>query len=73
LDGNEKSKRAVESDVASFRQSWNRPKWHILVQYAKTEDPYSGLMGWRIWMLLNIHHSLFCWRGGQTKDRGIRT
>lgn len=34
LDGNEKEKRAVESDVTAFRKSWNRPKWHILVDYA---------------------------------------
>ncbi|MET0073388.1 hypothetical protein A3197_02825 [Candidatus Thiodiazotropha endoloripes] len=32
LDGHEKSKTAVESDVADFRQSWKRPKWHIFVQ-----------------------------------------
>lgn len=31
LDGNEKSGAAVESDLAAFRASWRRPKWHILV------------------------------------------
>jgi hypothetical protein len=34
LDGNEKEKFAVEADVEAFRGSWNRPKWHILVEYA---------------------------------------
>ncbi len=37
LDGNEKEKQSIESDVDAFRRSWNRPKWHILVQYAKTD------------------------------------
>lgn len=32
LDGLEKQKRAVESTLSEFRQSWKRPKWHILVQ-----------------------------------------
>jgi hypothetical protein len=32
LDGHEKEKLAAESDVAAFRRSWQRPKWHILVQ-----------------------------------------
>jgi hypothetical protein len=31
LDGNEKAGNAVEAGVAAFRQSWNRPKWHILL------------------------------------------
>jgi hypothetical protein len=31
LDGREKEKLAAESDLAAFRQSWQRPKWHILV------------------------------------------
>jgi hypothetical protein len=31
LDGNERDKRAVQSDVASFRTSWQRPKWHVLL------------------------------------------
>ncbi len=35
LDGDEKMKQAVVSDVAAFRDSWNRPKWHILVQVAR--------------------------------------
>ena len=35
LDGNEKEKSAIQSDVDAFRQSWKRPKWHILVDYAK--------------------------------------
>jgi hypothetical protein len=32
LDGYEKEKRAVVSDLPNFRQSWKRPKWHILAQ-----------------------------------------
>lgn len=31
LDGQERHKRAVESNVDSFRSSWQRPKWHILL------------------------------------------
>jgi hypothetical protein len=31
LDGREKENLAAESDLAAFRQSWQRPKWHILV------------------------------------------
>ncbi len=34
LDGNERAGKAFESDVAQFRQSWERPKWNILVQAA---------------------------------------
>lgn len=32
LDGYERLQRAVEAGVEAFRQSWKRPKWHILVQ-----------------------------------------
>jgi hypothetical protein len=32
LDGHEKEKLAAESDLETFRESWQRPKWHILVQ-----------------------------------------
>jgi hypothetical protein len=32
LDGNEKDRVAIESDLATFRQSWKRPKWHILTR-----------------------------------------
>lgn len=39
LDGNEKVKRAAEADVQTFRKSWNRPKWHILVPSAGTQKP----------------------------------
>lgn len=35
LDGNERQKRAVEGDVASFRSSWQRPKWHVLLPETK--------------------------------------
>jgi hypothetical protein len=31
LDGREKARAAVERDEAAFRESWRRPKWHILV------------------------------------------
>lgn len=31
LDGLARQKRAVVSDVAAFRESWKRPKWHILL------------------------------------------
>jgi hypothetical protein len=37
LDGFEKEKRAVESTVAQFRASWQRPNWHILIQDAPVE------------------------------------
>ena len=32
LDGQEKRGTAVEAGVEEFRQSWRRPKWHVLVQ-----------------------------------------
>jgi hypothetical protein len=32
LDGYEREKKAVEANVDAFRQSWKRPKWHVLVQ-----------------------------------------
>ncbi|MEW8026495.1 MAG: YiiX/YebB-like N1pC/P60 family cysteine hydrolase [Candidatus Thiodiazotropha sp.] len=32
MDGQEKAGVAVESDLATFRRSWRRPKWHILIQ-----------------------------------------
>ena len=35
LDGQERKKRAVEANVDTFRASWQRPKWHILLQSAK--------------------------------------
>ena len=35
LDGAERQKRAVESDVAAFRASWQRPKWHVLLPETK--------------------------------------
>jgi hypothetical protein len=35
LDGHEKAGVALESDLAAFRQSWKRPKWHIFVQDMK--------------------------------------
>lgn len=32
LDGYEKEKRAVESTLDAFRESWKRPKWHVITQ-----------------------------------------
>jgi hypothetical protein len=32
LDGREKEKDAVEASLQEFRESWKRPKWHVLVQ-----------------------------------------
>lgn len=32
LDARERLKRAVPASVETFRQSWRRPKWHILLQ-----------------------------------------
>ena len=34
LDGHEREGKAVVADVAQFRQSWQRPKWHIFTQSA---------------------------------------
>jgi hypothetical protein len=30
-DGSEKQKRAIEADIAAFRKSWQRPKWHVML------------------------------------------
>ncbi len=32
LDGDERDRRVVESDEAAFRESWRRPKWHVLTR-----------------------------------------
>ncbi|MCU7886204.1 MAG: hypothetical protein KZQ82_18600 [Candidatus Thiodiazotropha sp. (ex Lucinoma annulata)] len=32
LDGQEKSRIATEGNLASFRHSWKRPKWHVFTQ-----------------------------------------
>jgi hypothetical protein len=32
LDGHERKGRAVEASLTEFRQSWRRPKWHVLAQ-----------------------------------------
>jgi hypothetical protein len=32
LDGNERGRKAVAASVEQFRQSWRRPKWHVLTQ-----------------------------------------
>ena len=38
LDGYEKEKRAVESTLEAFRESWKRPKWHVLTQGEPEEE-----------------------------------
>jgi hypothetical protein len=40
LDGSEKTHSAAESDVAEFRRSWQRPKWHVLTR--KSPDSQAG-------------------------------
>lgn len=32
LDGHERKRSAMEATLADFRESWKRPKWHVLVQ-----------------------------------------
>lgn len=32
LDGREKLGKAIEADLAEFRRSWRRPKWHVIAQ-----------------------------------------
>jgi len=32
LDGQERQTKAVEASLADFRKSWQRPKWHVLIQ-----------------------------------------
>jgi hypothetical protein len=32
LDGQERQTQAVEASLAGFRESWKRPKWHVLIQ-----------------------------------------
>ena len=32
LDGIEREQRSQVFDASSFRKSWQRPKWHILIQ-----------------------------------------
>jgi len=32
LDGIERKRKAVESTLEDFRKTWQRPKWHVLVQ-----------------------------------------
>jgi hypothetical protein len=32
MDGQQRKGQATEADLASFRTSWRRPKWHILMQ-----------------------------------------
>lgn len=39
LDGIEGQGRAIEADVGTFRTSWRRPKWHVIVQGEPEEGP----------------------------------
>ncbi len=32
LDGQERQRKAVEASLSKFRKSWQRPKWHVLVE-----------------------------------------
>ena len=32
LDGSERQGRAIQADLDDFRESWKRPKWHILLR-----------------------------------------
>jgi hypothetical protein len=32
LDGQERQTKAVEASLEDFRKSWQRPKWHVLIQ-----------------------------------------
>lgn len=32
LDGQERQTKAVEASLTEFRESWKRPKWHVLMQ-----------------------------------------
>lgn len=32
LDGDERARCVVDADAQAFRQSWRRPKWHVLAQ-----------------------------------------
>ena len=32
LDGHERDREAVEAGVETFRESWKRPKWHVITQ-----------------------------------------
>ncbi|MDR0274946.1 MAG: hypothetical protein LBI48_06345 [Burkholderiaceae bacterium] len=38
FDGHARAGQAQESDLESFRASWRRPKWHILVQEPQPEQ-----------------------------------
>ena len=38
IDGYEKGKEAMVSTLAAFRESWKRPKWHVMVQDAPLHD-----------------------------------
>jgi len=39
FDGNARTGQAQESDLQTFRASWRRPKWHILVQGQEGGQP----------------------------------
>lgn len=42
LDGQEHSRTAVEGTLAEFRQSWRRPKWHVVTQGLKGDASSSA-------------------------------
>lgn len=42
LDGKARTGSAVAADLATFRASWKRPKWHILTQDAEPVSSHSG-------------------------------
>ena len=42
FDGNAHSGQAEESDLESFRTSWQRPKWHILITEAEPDPDPDG-------------------------------
>ena len=39
LDGDERNRRVAESSEAAFRESWRRPKWHVLTRPADRMAP----------------------------------
>jgi hypothetical protein len=43
LDGNEYEHKAARSDEASFRESWKRPKWHILIPVGTNAMPPTAI------------------------------
>lgn len=44
LDGNERQGQATSSGIPAFRNSWRRPKWHILLPEATASGTASALL-----------------------------